>query len=31
MRYGPAIMFLFLAALLEVSGDALMRAGINSV
>jgi small multidrug resistance family-3 protein len=30
MRYGLAMMFLFLAALLEVGGDALMRAGINS-
>lgn len=30
MRYGVAMLFLFLAALLEAGGDAFMRAGIHS-
>jgi small multidrug resistance family-3 protein len=30
MRYGMAMFFLFLAALLEAGGDAFMRAGIHS-
>jgi drug/metabolite transporter superfamily protein YnfA len=30
MGYGPAMVLLFTAALLEAGGDALMRAGIHS-